>query len=272
MKILNITWPIIIGVTLLLYVLIIVSLPFSQTMALVFLLAVIGVWSRIPGVGIPHPFFILYQADVIDIFMLLISIHISPVTAILFVWFCNFSSRSAGVFPPSWGGTFHDSIIMTVLALLAPLFYAMFSGNIFVVIGVYSVLRIVGFIIMGFIWPIRSIPQLFFDEIGAGIAIFIINMFYAKMFGTFFEDMLIRGAVFNWTLFLVVTIVVLGILVLVYGFSPKRSINNAAKIGKKLFKKNLENKKIRKEDIDDDVRFVREALEKPQNDSFNFHP
>lgn len=263
MKIINIQWPIIFVLTITLYILIVLSLPFSRNLPLIFLFAVIGIWSRLPGVGIHHPFYILYQADVIDIFMLIISIHISPFHAILFVWFCNISSRSAGVFP-GWPGTFHDCIIMTVLALLAPLFYSISSQNILVVVAIYSVLRIVGFIIMGFIWPIRSISQLFIEEIGAGFAIFIINMFYAKMFGSFFENLLIKGAVFNWPLFLLVTIIVLGIFIIVYGFSPKRAVKKAGKITKNIAHKfelinTTQNNKGLIED-NEEIRFIRDSI------------
>jgi len=243
---------------------IIISLPFSRNMPLIFLFAIIGIWSRLPGVGIHHPFYILYQADVIDIFMLIISIHISPYHAILFVWFCNISSRSAGVFP-GWPGTFHDCIIMTVLAVLAPIFYSLSSQNILTVVAIYSVLRIVGFIIMGFIWPIRSISQLFFEEIGAGFAIFIINMFYAKTFGGFLENLLIKGAVFNWTLFLLVTIIVLTIFIIVYGFSPKRAAKKVGKITKNIAHKidsiNPPHNSQTPSKDDEEMRFIRDSVE-----------
>jgi hypothetical protein len=231
MKILNVQWPIIIATTLVLYVLVILAMPFNMAMSTIFLFAIIAYWSRLPGVGIPHPFYILYQADVIDIFTLIIAIHVNPFYAVAFTVFCNLGSRAAGTFP-SFQGVCQDAIIQSVIALIAPLLYAI-TGNLVTVVGIYSVLRILGFIILGFIWPLRSIPVLFLEEMGAGVAVFIINMFYAKMFGSFFENLLMQGVGFNWVLFLVVTILIVIILIVVFGLSPKeigaKVVNNVAK-------------------------------------------
>jgi len=221
MKILNIQWPIVLMFTGLLYILVLLALPFNTTLATIALFAIIGYWSRLPGVGIIHPFYILYQADVIDIFMLMIAVHVSPFAAIGFLVFCNVSSRAAGIFP-GWAGTAHDCIIMSVLALITPLLYVVASGNLIMVIAIYSVLRIVGFIIMGFIWPIRSIPTLLFEEAGAGVAIFLINMFYAKMFGNFFENLLQGDFGFHWPLFMIVSAFVWGFLIYRSNFSVKK--------------------------------------------------
>ena len=106
---------------------------------------------------------------------------------------------------------------------------------------------------------------MFIEEIGAGFAIFIINMFYAKMFGSFFENLLIKGAVFSWPLFLLVTIIVLGIFIIVYGFSPKRAVKKAGKITKNIAHKfelinTTQNNNELIED-NEEIRFIRDSIE-----------
>lgn len=96
---LMLNWPLILFTTLTLYILIILCLPFSALYATIFLFALIAFWSRMPGVGVPHPFYILYNADVVDIFTLLISINVGIFPAIVFTVFCNMWSRMVGVYP-----------------------------------------------------------------------------------------------------------------------------------------------------------------------------
>ena len=259
MKILSLHWPVVIAVILGLYVLILLSLPFNTTLATIFLLAIIAYWSRLPGVGIPHPFFILYQADVIDIFMLLIAIHVSPLHAIGFAVFCNLTSRAAGVYPP-WVGVFKDTLILSLNALMAPFIYILVGKNILIVVGIYSVVRIIMFVILHIIFPQWPIPQMLVSEAGAAVAVFLINMFYAKVFGSFFENLLQEGIAFNWLLFLIVTVVVLSILILVFGLSPKRLGKQTARLVFRTAKRFREKKKRSNDDEIDQIRQIRESL------------
>ena len=147
MKTLN--WPMALGTTFVLYLITILTLPINSRFATITVFATIAYWSRLPGVSIPVPFYVLYQADVVDIFMLFIAIHVSPIYGIFFAIFCNFASRSAGIFP-SWPGICQDTIILSVIALIAPLLYSLTNQNMLLVVAIYSVLRIFGFIILGF--------------------------------------------------------------------------------------------------------------------------
>lgn len=257
MKILSIQWPIVLTATAVLYLLTILFLPFNQTMATIFLFAIIGFWSRLPGVGIQHPFFILYQADVIDIFTLMIAIHVSPLHAIGYTVFCNLSSRAAGIYPP-WIGVFKDAAIQSVIALIAPLLYALSGNSILTVVAIYSVLRIIGFVILHIIFPQQPIPQMLVSEAGAAVAVFLINMFYTKLFGSFFESLLLKGVEFNLLLFFIVTAVLVFIAIVFFGFSPKKV---GEKVVKNIVKKAaFEKKEVFTNDDLDDFRQIRDNI------------
>jgi len=239
MKILSLNWPIIIFFTIILYVLTIITLPFSTVYATIFLFALIAFWSRMPGVGCYHPFFILYQSDLIDIFTLFVAIHVGVIEAVIFTVFCNLSSRAAGIYPP-WQGVIKDAIIQSVIAVMAPLLYVIVGGNIFALVAVYTILRSLGFFIFGFIWPMFSIPQLLLIETGAAVAVFVVNMFYAKIFGTFFESLLQKGVAFSWILFLFATIVIIAVSILYLGLSPKKTGKRAKKIVRHIAKRTMQ--------------------------------
>ena len=83
-NLLMLNWPLVLITTGVLYVAIILSLPFSKVNATLFLFALIGFWSRLPGVGMPHPFFILYNMDFIDVFSIIIAVNLGGPTAALF--------------------------------------------------------------------------------------------------------------------------------------------------------------------------------------------
>jgi len=259
MKILSLNWPIIIFFTVILYTLTIVTLPFSAVHATVFLFALIAYWSRLPGVGTYHPFFILYQSDLIDIFTLFVAIHVGVVEAIIFTVFCNLSSRAAGIYPP-WQGVIKDAIIQSVIALMVPILYVIVGGNIFALVAVYTVLRSLGFFIFGFIWPMFSIPQLLIIESGAAVAVFVVNMFYAKVFGTFFESLLMKGAVFSWVLFLFATVVILATSIIFFGLSPKSMGKKARKITKNIARKTIQQKSTQPDRDLQEMQFIKEQL------------
>jgi len=238
---LALNWPLVLFTTLGLYVFIIITLPFNAIYATVFLFALIAFWSRMPGVGMPHPFYILYNADVVDIFTLIIAINLGPVQAVVFSLFCNYSSRMCGVYP-DWAGVIQDSIYMSLFSFVAPLMSLMVGGNLILVILIYTIVRPFYFFFMNFLWPRSSMIERLITSIGAGFCIFLINAFYAKMFGNFFEGLLQKGVAFSWILFLFASIVILVFATAVFGFSPKKTGKN---IGKNVMK--MAKKRIKKE-------------------------
>ena len=224
MKYINLVWPLVLVTTVGLYLLILVTLPFNQQFATVLLFTLIAYWSRLPGVGIQHPFFILYQMDVIDIFMILIAINIGVAPAIMFIWFTNNISRLSGTFP-DWSGVIQDSKLLTIIAVFVPILNAITGGNLLIIITIYSIFRPIGFFLFNFIWPRMSWPQRIITSLVAGGEVFVINAFYAKLFGGFFDRLLGKGVAFYWPLFIFATVVIFTVYIAFYGvdsLSPKK--------------------------------------------------
>jgi len=109
-------WPLIIGITIVLYILILITLPFSNAWTTIFLFTLISYWSRLPGCGIRTPFFALYLADVVDLFSMIIAINIGGFIAAVFSAFCNLASRIGGVTPP-WNGVINLTIIQALVCI-----------------------------------------------------------------------------------------------------------------------------------------------------------
>jgi hypothetical protein len=241
----TLNWPIVLVTTLVLYIGIILTLPLSPLYATLFLYTLIGFWSRLPGVGIPHPFFIIYQMDVIDLFMILIAVNLSPVHAIIFVWFTNTISRLAGTFP-DWAGVMQDNILMTFAAVVAPFASAILGGNLILLIALYSIFRPIGFFIFWFIWPRTSLAERILNSLIGGASIFFINAFYAKLFGNFFDNLLNKGVAFSWILFFFATIIIFLFYIIVFSTSASKNVNSSNKIVKRIVRKIIHKKKKKK--------------------------
>jgi hypothetical protein len=216
-------WPLVIATTIVLYSLIIITLPFNQQTSTLFLFALISYWSRLPGVGIPSPFFILYLADVVDLFSMLIAIHVGGIQGAFFSLFGNMWSRAAGI-TPWWNGVIKDSIIMFCICLITPFLYAISGKDVFVTMMLFTIIRRIGFIILWFFYPVpASIFEFAVLWSGVTVASLLINGFYARYFGYFFDSLLANGVSFNWPLFIAATVIVFGSMKLMMG-------KNAAKI------------------------------------------
>jgi hypothetical protein len=239
---LMLNWPLIIVSTGIMYIMIIIMLPFSTVYATIFLFALIAFWSRLPGVGMPHPFYILYMADLVDILSLIIAVNVSGLYGGLIAFSCNMLSRLCGVFP-DWLGVTEDSIGQFIVCLIIPFFHTALGGNLIVSMIIYTILRFMLIIPVDFFLYPGSKAQWFIELIGAMFAIFIIDIAYAKFFGRFFESLIKPNVGFNWILFLIVTASMLGFYIYVFG-RPDINVN------KKVFRgirKQLSNKKSKQE-------------------------
>ncbi len=201
-------WPLVIPATLLLYILIIITFPFSSVLATVLLFALIAFWSRFPGVGLPSPFFLLYVTDFVDLFSIIIAINLGGPAGALFSIVTNLYSRACGVWP-DWGGVISDSIAQALACLVIPFLHVAFGGNIITSMIIYTVVRII------FIIPLDRLafyqvplPQYIAEMAIGGGALFGVNILYASLFGNFFNDLLERGMQFSWPLFIFATIVI----------------------------------------------------------------
>jgi len=234
-------WPIVIIVTLVLYGLIIISLPFSGTNATVFLFTLIAFWSRLPGVGLPTPLYILYLADLVDFFSLIIAINIGGPAGALFTIFTNLVSRACGVYP-TWLAVSKDAIAQAVVCLIIPFVHVMLGGDIFVSMIAYTILRALMFLPLRLLPVQTSFPQ-FLVMMASMLPIQIaINGVYAKLFGDFLDGLMKSGVKFNWILFLGATVVILVAKISLFGISKSK---NAWSIGafKAIVRKTIGRKK-----------------------------
>ena len=118
-------------------------------------------------------------------------------------------------------------------------------------LSLFTLIRLPLFFLLSFIMPHRSLPAQIFHLTVGGIAVLIVNAFYAKFFGNFFTSLLYKGAAFSWTLFFIATIVIIIFSVTVFGISPKKV---GKRIGKQIVhmtKKKQSKPKVNHEDMDD---------------------
>ena len=208
-KLISVHWPFVLVTTVVLYALILFSLPFNTKTATVFLFLLIAYWSRIPGCGIPTPWFILYQADFVDVFTMLVAINVSPTYAVAFTLFANIASRAAGTFP-TWTGVITDACSQSFVCLLMPLIHILTGGDIFMDMMVFTMIRRCGFIVGHFVYPQFSSFMYLMVVVwpGATAVSLAINAFYGKYFGFYFDGLMQAGVRFNWTLFIIATVIV----------------------------------------------------------------
>jgi len=208
-------------VTTVLYALIIINLPFNPVASTIFLFAIISYWSRLPGVGIPSPFFILYLADLVDLFSLLIAVNLGGIYGAIFSLFGNIGSRMAGI-TPYWSGVMKDGIIQFFICLIIPFIYSATGGNIVMTMMIYTIIRRMGFIVLWLIYPDLSLGEFCVIWVGVTFASLTINAFYAKYFGGFFDGLLQSGVSFNWPMFIFVTIIVIAGKTYFFGTSKSK--------------------------------------------------
>lgn len=224
-------WPLIIGTTGVLYLLIILTLPLSNVAATIMLFSLIAFWSRLPGVCIYEPISIIYLTDFVDIFSIIIALFVGPVQGATFSLIWNLYPRLCGPYH-TWPALMKDSGIQAIMYLLCPIFYAI-TGSLVAVVAIYSILRLFLFWIVSIFLPTRGFIEQTIRLVISGIALFFINMLYVKLFGNFFTNLLGKGATFSWSLFLIATIIILIFSITVLGFSPKKTTK---KIGKRIIK------------------------------------
>ncbi len=225
-------WPMVIFVTVFLYALLILFLPFSTAWATVMLYSIISFWSRLPGVGTPSPFYVLYLTDLVDFFSLIIAINIGGIPAAIFTLLINLVSRACGVFP-YWMAVFEDAVAQAIVCLIIPFIHVATGGNILVSMIWYTVLRLIINIPLYIVLPDPTpFPQFIVEVFVVGAALVAINAFYAQLFGKFFDNLLQSGIEFNWLLFLFVTIIIFAAKHAF--FRKKHRIKKPSKIDKKI--------------------------------------
>lgn len=231
----SLNWPIVISTTIVLYVLIILTLPFNTIYATLLLFTLIGFWSRLPGVGIVHPGLFLYMADIIDVFTIIVAINLGGTAGAMFVIFGNLWSRLCGIFPP-WSGVIKETIILSLVSFIVPALHSILNGNLVLVAIWFTIFREVGFLILSLAYPTTSWPEYIFNEAIILTSLIVVNSIYMKFFGTFFDDLMGKGVTFSWPLFFFATIVILIVSMTMFGFSPKQTGKKIGKNVKKIVK------------------------------------
>lgn len=260
-------WPLVLVFTVVLYGLILITLPFNVTYATIFLFSLIAFWSRLPGVGIRDPSYIIYLADFVDLFSLIVAINIGGFAGGLIALFGNIAPRLCG-FYPYWYMVLEDGIGQFLVCLIIPWFHVAMGGDILISMIIYTILRIVIILPVDFFICPYSKVQWVIEIIVGGIGLFVINAFYAKMFGGFLDGLLQKGVQFSWTLFLFASAVILIFYILVFKQSKESKSPKARNLFQdfiKIIRKKSKRKKKSRHQTDDinemsEIRKLKESI------------
>lgn len=258
-------WPIIIPTTIVLYVLTIIFLPFNSIYATIMLFSLIGFWSKLPGVCIYEPLPILYVMDFVDVFAVIISIYIGPFQGAAYALFWNIFPRLCGAYR-NWLVFVKDGVAQAIVCMFMPLINVAVGGNLLVAVTIFSIIRVPLYLVFCFILPHRNFVEQIIQTSVAGTIIVLVNMLYVKLFGDFFANLLNQGASFSWTLFLIASAIILLFSMTVFGFSPKKVGKNIGKNIKNIvrhqIKKSAEHEKGSERKDVEDIRLIKESLER----------
>ncbi len=200
-------WSFVHAITLSLYGLVVLSLPFSAVAATVFLFAILAFWSRLPGVGIPLPFNFLYLADLADFFSMIVAINVSGPIGAVFSLFSNLVSRAVGV-TPDWHLVINDAISQAILCLVIPYVHAATGSNFILSMTIYTIARILMMSVLNVIEGFRSIFEQLPKTAAVGFLQVMINNIYMVFLGGIMSSLLENEANFSWPLFFSVTAII----------------------------------------------------------------
>ena len=253
-------WPLVLVITVVLYGLILITLPFNAVHATVFLFGLIAFWSRLPGVAVKDPSYILYLADFVDLFSLIIAVNLGGFYGGIFALIFNILPRVCG-FYPLWYMVIEDGIGQFLVCLIIPFFHAAFGGDILISMIIYTILRVVIILPVDFFLYPASKVQWIIEVVVGLFALFIINGFYAKVFGGFFDGLLKQGVHFSWLLFLFATVIILVFYIAVFRRSEKTNRLDITAIFRWILKKHRKRSKSHAGRADKDRREIHEIDE-----------
>jgi hypothetical protein len=251
--------------TVVLYAGILIALPFNPIYATIFLFTLMAFWSRLPGVGIIDPSYILYLTDFVDLFSLIVAINLGGFYGGLIALFGNIVPRFCGVYP-MWYMVIEDAIGQFIVCMVIPLIHVAMGGDIFVSMIIYTILRIILILPVDFFLYPGSKVQWIIEIVVGMVGLFIINGFYAKSFGLFFDGLLAKGVQFSWPLFFFVTAIILIFYITLFGrskkstFSIKNTVTGIIKKHKK--KKQQDNSAITPDAEFMEIKKIKEMFER----------
>jgi len=191
-----------------LFIISIVSFPFSSTWSIIIVLFLVSLWSRIPG----FIHFIFNQLSLNDFFIFIISAHVNGLIGGLF----GVSTMLAGQFfgPNTWPPyTFRSCVSYFVGGLSVPLILNFTGGvNIAALFAFEGVSYAIYYLLVILFWR---------GEIGLEIAIlpvviffdFFLNSIWLKSFGVFLDKLVTGGISSGWP-FLIFAGIILGFILL----------------------------------------------------------
>jgi hypothetical protein len=233
-------WPLVITITAGLYGLLVLSLPFSAVFATIMLFAIIAFWSRLPAAGTPNYFlfFVLYSADLVDVFSAFIAVSVGGIQGAIFSAFCNISSRLCGVYP-SWRFVMQDVFGQFITCLIIPFVHVALGSNILYTVMAYTVIRIIIVTPIDFFTYGAPLAKYAMEWTAGIIIVFTINSFYGKLFGNFMVNLLSSEVAFSWILFLGVTAVIALSYSALFGVSGRDALRDLTKNVGKIVKKRV---------------------------------
>jgi len=221
--------------------------PFSLTWSIILILALVSLWTRVPGMV--H--FIFNQLSLNDFFTFIIAAHVGGLTGGLFGAFTMILGQIFG--PETWPPYTIRSIVAFVIGGLSVPFILNFTGgvNITAFFAFEGVVYTTYYLLVILFWR---------EEIGLEIAIlpvviffdFFLNAILLKSFGVVLEKLVTGGISSGWP-FLVFATLVLGFLILA---------KNAKKIGG--FLESIWNRLSGKREKNEEENFV-EKLDKGES-------
>lgn len=190
--------------TLIIYLVVIILIPFNQKIAAILLFSLLCFWSRLVTMLNDY----IKDLDVIDFFSVLISINIGALQGAVFA-FLNLSiPRFFGRVEPI-AYVFKDAVAMAVAALLTPIVYSLTHQNLLLTMYIYTVMRYVFYLAQTISFDRSELGlDITYCFIGPWIAYFM-NTIMVKVFGGALDEVFKKGIVVSKELFLFVTIVIL---------------------------------------------------------------
>ncbi|MCB9359556.1 hypothetical protein H6503_06515 [Candidatus Woesearchaeota archaeon] len=234
-------------------------LPFSITGSVILLFTLIAFWSRLPGIAIATPLWILYMIDLVDLFSMIVAINVGGFAGAVIAAFCNLVPRIAGITPP-WSDVIKDTIIQPMICLVIPFIYS-FVQDLAACMVIYTLLRQLGFFIANFVYPEHgSFPQFLVIFVSYTSTQTFINYLYGKYFGGFFDGLLNSGVSFNIWLLLFAT----ACLIFVNGITTTKIMKVLRKVRIKINKKdrigNKINEKMNEESDDRFIKMIKQRI------------
>lgn len=226
--------PLVVGMSIFIYLGILLTLPFDTTTATIWLFTLVGFWSRLPGNAFRDPTWIIYCMDLIDLFTMIIAINVSPLYGAIYTCITNIIPRFCGFWPP-FQSVIYDAVAQAITCFIIPFVYHTLGGDIFTSMIMYTVLRLLIIIPFSLVLYPRPFGQWLFEFVTGTFALFFANLFWTKLFGNYFNNLLLKGVEFDWILFLFATAIMLGVYT--YFFAKEEKNKSKSNIGKFLVKK-----------------------------------